>query len=93
MGGLIALRAGQRIYDDTSNITLNGVILSAPVIYPNPQFVTPFKRRMGALFSSILPKHIVNRLPITTLSSIEVVKTQYMQDRLNVTTGMNARYV
>lgn len=93
MGGLIAYHTMQYIANNKPiNVRINGTVLSAPALFFDPTTVSPVQRILSQLFNKWLPKMPVRKLPLTTLSTIELTREQYKQDILVHRDGMTARW-
>jgi alpha-beta hydrolase superfamily lysophospholipase len=94
MGGNIATQVMRQTFNNSgTGVKLQGLILSAPAVWLDPAMAPPLKVKIGGFISKYLPRMVVAKLPLDTLSSIQQVKDQYNDDILVTHGGMQARQV
>lgn len=77
LGGQISLRAALR-----EPTAFSGMILSAPLIFPDPDSASPVMRFLCQLFSRIAPKLTLDALVGDNISTNQLVVSMYKTDTL-----------
>ena len=86
MGGLIGAHVALATNDQWT-----AVVLSAPLLKPNPKDATPVMVSIAKALSSLLPKLTLDPVPATALSHDSNVVTTYETDPLNYSGGVSVR--
>ena len=87
MGGMIAVKTAI----DAPTLW-NGVILSGPLIVPDPNVATPLKRTLAKMVSRWLPKLTLDALDAEEISKDPAVVSAYLNDPLVYRGGFRARW-